>query len=688
MYIFDFIFVKYVYDIIESMNNENVSINTKPQSILNQMIGDFIEVASDLFTVTVNAELFQGEKAVYGRLIVKPSKRVARLLTIDREVLVLFTNFEEQQARTISQVIKLIEELHPRIESTVAIIIHKDKNANNNLKKWGRENGLTILPIHYIDDKFPQKSELENILLGELYTHDPFDITGPVSDDNQFYGRRTEAQDLARKLSAGQIRSCLGIRKIGKTSLLNRIISELKNYHNTICIVVDCSKDPIWNSSALSLLNSIAYSIKYCIDNENTYFSINEIKDCCSTIASISQQILSELEKTTKSVIIFFDEVDYITPSSPTSNIWKEDFNIFWRNFRAIYQDNKRQKDNLGIFICGVSSKWFTIESINNVENAALSFVPEEYLSPLPRGASIPMIRTLARTSGLQIEENTASYIAEFTCDIPFWTRKACSFIHRNIEIEDRPITVDKEKTQKLLKIFLETEGAILSQVAIKHLFRVFPELKDVVISCYNNSFEKVSHSLLSKLPQYGIANLKNGVCIFGDMMSSGIKIMVDDGDNISCNKVDEFLENKQIVDSTTEWADELAILGKNRNLLEKKMRGICLNFIRFDSLSNKIKGSLNERLLKIVEENIRKNYKDLSGEQIIEKFLWTDLTKLITKEWGLFEKLFNDKNEFNLNSKIINERPDAHAKDYKVEDFALYKRSLNWFEEKIRINA
>jgi hypothetical protein len=670
------------------MEKNNVTKDSKPQSILNHMISDFTETANDLFSVTVNPELIQGEKALYGKLIVKPSKRVARLLTIDREILVLFTNFEEQQVRTISQAKKLIDELHPRVESTVAIIVHKDKNSNNNLKKWGRENGISILPICYIENRFPQRDDLENILLGELYSHDPFDITGPVSDDTQFYGRRTEAQDLARKLTSGQIRSCLGIRKIGKTSLLNRIISEIKNYHNSICVVIDCSKDPIWNSNAITLLNAIADSIKYCVENGNTYYSINEVKESLNNISVISQQILSELTKTDKTIIVFFDEVDYITPSSPTTRIWKNEFNIFWRNFRAIYQDNKRQNDNLGMFICGVSSKWFTIESINNVENAALSLVPEEYLSPLPRGASIPMIKTLARTSGLQIDDETASYIAEFTCDIPFWTRKACSFIHRNIQIEGRPVIVEKETAKSLLDDFLITEGAILSQVAIKHLFRVFPELKDIVINCHNKTFENLPYSLLSKLPKYGIANLKGKTYIFGNMMNSGIKNIIDEDKSTPSEIIDDHTETKHILSSATEWADELAVLGKNRNLLEKKLRGICLNFIRFDSLSNKTKGTLTERLLRIVDENIRKNYKDLSGEQIVEKFLWTDLTKLIVKEWTLFERLFNDKNQFTLNSSIINERPDAHAKDYQVEDFALYKRALNWFEEKIRVNS
>lgn len=48
----------------------------------------------------------------------------------------------------------------------------------------------------------------------------------------------------------------------------------------------------------------------------------------------------------------------------------------------------------------GVSTYWFTVESIGGIENAALSFIPEEYLSPMPEGATIAMLRRLGRVAG------------------------------------------------------------------------------------------------------------------------------------------------------------------------------------------------------------------------------------------------------------------------------------------------
>ena len=49
------------------------------------------------------------------------------------------------------------------------------------------------------------RSELERELFAELFAQDPFEVTGPVSDDANFFGRRDEAQELARKLQHGYI---------------------------------------------------------------------------------------------------------------------------------------------------------------------------------------------------------------------------------------------------------------------------------------------------------------------------------------------------------------------------------------------------------------------------------------------------------------------------------------------------
>jgi hypothetical protein len=126
----------------------------------------------------------------------------------------------------------------------------------------------------------------------------------------------------------------------------------------------------------------------------------------------------------------------------------------------------------------GVSSKWFSVGAINGIENAALSFIPEEYLTPLARNATIAMIQKLSRSSGLIFPRDSANAVSAQCSDMPFWVRKACSYIHRQVEIQCRPITLDLARVETYLSEFIEREGTTLAQVAIQHLFRVYPELE------------------------------------------------------------------------------------------------------------------------------------------------------------------------------------------------------------------
>lgn len=217
-------------------------------------------------------------------------------------------------------------------------------------------------------------------------------------------------------------------------------------------------------------------------------------------------QILStEIAGSDKPIIFVFDEIDYITPSSPTTQSWINDFNEFWRNFRVLYQESARINKRFSILISGVSSKWFRVESIEGVENAALAFVPEEYLLPLPRGASIAMIRELARVSGLYFDEVNGDPIASVCCDIPYWIRKACSFIHRRIDIQMRPIKPDVQTVKIHLEEFIEAEGSIIAQAALTHLFRVYPDLKDHAMECFKGNVESVPKSYINILTKYGL---------------------------------------------------------------------------------------------------------------------------------------------------------------------------------------
>lgn len=658
-----------------------------PKQAITDMIDHFLIGAQGLLEVTNRDfhEIYTERNAIYGLIYGKPSNRMATLLNIDREILILFTSFRSQQARTVKTIKTLLSEASGRLEPTIVIVVHPDPVGNTKLKAWGRENGVSILPLYYSEERFPLSPEVfENILCKELFSFDPFDITGPVSDDNQFYGRRTEAQDISRQLQNGQIKATLGIRKIGKTSIINRVVETCRNYHECFIVVIDCSRDEVWSLNSSELMLSIATSLDIAKSMPERYCSLDPITtdiDIKDSVKKLTESIMTS----NLPVIIVFDEIDYITPGSPTGKHWIDDFNVFWRNLRVIYQECSRIKRPFSLLLSGVSSKWFRVESINGIENAALAFIPEDYLSPLPRGATVAMIKSLSRVAGLQFDEITAEFIANTCCDVPFWVRKACSFLHRRIDIQSRPFKPESNMVKMHLDDFVQTEGAIIAQVAIQHLFRVYPELKTYCEKAYQSNYVELPKTYLSIMHKYGLLKMTHGKYeLSGTMVKEGLALVfhefTDESEIINIPSIIEVPDQAFI----EQWADELALIGRRRNILEKRLRGIVLNFLRFDSLQDKTKQSPHEKILKKVEEKRKKHLESLSTDDLIEKLLWTELISIIEKDWILFERIFSDKTNLKLNAALINDRFDAHAKDVDDADLALYRRSLKWFEDKI----
>lgn len=639
-----------------------------------------------LFSITKPFSTFEYGKGIYGTIFLKPNKRLAKIFSTDREIIVLITNFPEQQQRTIHALLEQVTESKGRLEGTLAIVVHADPDGNSKLKNWGREQGVAILPISS-RDSLASADNFERDLLQDFFSNDPFDVTGPVSDDTRFFGRRTEALDIARQLRNGQIRSSLGIRKIGKTSILNRILHEALTNHDCICIMIDCSKDDVWEQDAPELLNSIADSVEIAKSKTPKYSEVIRTRNRKHELSAARGNLLNSINSADSTVIIFFDEVDYITPGSPTSkDIWSKNFNPFWRNLRAVTQECARIQKKLSLFVCGVSSKWFKEESIDGIENAALSFIPEEYLSPLAASASAAMIRAISKVAGLSFEDSTAELIGAASGNMPYWTRKACSYIHRNIDVRERPCVVPKETAERLIKEFVDVEGAAIAEVALNHLFKVHPDIYLFAKSVIDGNIHRKTENQIATLLRYGVLTERAGQIYFGSsMIQEGLKLYIQKQTTFNSIEIKNNETPATLQFTLNEWADELASINATRNKLEKRLRALTLNFIKFSCLQDKNKPTPSLRIQKSIEKHRIDKLKHLPPDDLVEKLLWSELTRLVEIEWDLFTPIFFDLRQFKEHAVMVNDRPDTHAKDVDGADLALYRRSLRWLEEAVQ---
>ena len=270
---------------------------------------------------------------------------------------------------------------------------------------------------------------------------------------------------------------------------------------------------------------------------------------------------------------------------------------------------------------------------------------------------------------------------------MPYWTRKACSYIHRNIDIRDRPCTVSKETAERLVLDFVEVEGAAIAEVALNHLFRVHPEVYIPAKQILDGHACHKSDLLTSTLLRYGVLQEISGKIQLGSIMiEEGLKLYEKKRSPNSVSDIEvDLVSSPALLLTLDEWADELALINASRNKLEKKLRGLALNFIKFSCLQDKSKGTTSDRMQRCIEKHRVEKLKHLPPDDLIEKLLWSELIKLIEKEWALFSPIFNDLRLLKEHAELVNDRPDAHAKDADGADIAHYRRSLRWLEYSVQ---
>lgn len=611
-------------------------------------------------------------------MFAKPTKAIQGSLAIDREVLILIANYSNLHARTIVICQDTIKAEQPRLQPDIVIIVHADPEGDESLRTWAREAGITVLPIFRASaGAMPPAAIVRQRLARELFTSDSFQITGPVSDDNEFFGRREQVNDTLRQLRAGRICALFGLRKVGKTSMINRIISQATSSGSPKVAMVDCSLRGFNEMRAQDALRALARLAR--LANDHGYAHISQTLHRGETSIMSTFDMLWANSSPNSPLLIVFDEIDYITPDSQTSPHWITDFNEFWRELRAIVQESRRQGMPLGMLVSGASSRSFRVADIGGVENSVLHFVPEDYLSPFADGAADAMIGALAKRCGLDIDREGRAQIATTCAYLPYWIRMAGSYIHRHVDIDKRPSKLEAGVVRDLCRDFSTTEGAEIARVALENLRRVDTPMFDVFRRCVLG--EPVSVREARPLVRYGLVRDRAGkVLVESDVAKSGLALLERlQAETVTRTDLAQGRPSLELGDA--EWAEELASISKRRNVLERKTRDFVRVVLRMTVPPER---SWRETVLAALPQPRRDECAALSSDTLMSRLYWKELGSVMAREWNSFSEFFGDKRRLQQAFELLNDRPDAHAKEVDLADIALQRRELTWLEQRI----
>ena len=406
-------------------------------------------------------------------LFLKPNSTLQQLFGTSREVLLWAAEFRDFQARTVQQAQEIIRDEHPRLSDDYCLILVPGSSAPERVsevasKLLSEYVGVPLEDLHLFQP-LGTKSFIA-YLQGRLFSRDLYRVSTPVTDPRGFYGRRALIGEVTALLSNGVSNvGVFGLRKMGKTSLLYRILESLRSSGRTFPCHVDLQRmdalNPtveyaLWSlgealldsNSRLRKFNDLRLFGKHSLFSETTPADVPELFD---------HDVRVILSKTNRLIVFLLDEIELMAPIIPGSR-WENAFVTFWRLLRGLSQ---QFPGKISYLITGTNPKCIEVNRLNEIENPAYNYFDVKYLPALDLGEAQQLLSEIGIRMGLDWSDSATQTCFRLTGGHPFLLRGMASVVHRSLGRRTERVRVTEESVTRTIRRFLLEFNPNLSQM-------------------------------------------------------------------------------------------------------------------------------------------------------------------------------------------------------------------------------
>jgi len=614
----------------------------------------------------------------YKYLLMKPTSNYQELFNIEREIIVIFSNYSNFEPRTIDAFDAVSKSISSdlRLERVCGVLISQDSSIELKIKNLLKSDPefQVIVPFSYSEllneyDSF----FIRNKFRTHFYSRDLFDVRDPLKRDFYFFGRTDLIQETVNRHKSGGTSGLFGLRKTGKTSIVFGIQRVLANTKYS-SVYIDC-QDPSfhqkkWNKALKYIIDEIKKTLMSTI-------SVSLIPDNGYTEEQASQSFEKDLQTLKillefESILLIFDEIEHISYNISATSHWKEDndFLFFWQTLRSVYQKN----DNLFTYlIVGTNPTCVEVPTINGVDNPIFNQITPYYIPAFDVPQTREMVRKIGRIVGLNFDETLYARLSDDFGGHPFLIRLVCSSINQKVE-EKRPVRIDKifydvGKNEFYTKYFTYIE--MILSVLKDHYSTEYDMLRHLALGDIKKFEELASTSPISTthLLGYNIIDRNCGNYSF----------------KIDLVK-DYLLQQNKYQKIHMGHEEKLSEISERRNHIEPELKKLTRNVLR----SNLGEAAAQQYVLDILGDPRKtkyfsKSYKELFDPQVCDMYI-SDLSKIIKKQWGYFSNLLGfNLDQFLNDIEIVNKyRNDAHATPISDDEMVIFRLSISRIENYI----
>jgi hypothetical protein len=607
----------------------------------------------------------------------KPTTEVTERYHIEREVMILFSSYQNFDTRTFDFVDKTLNEYQNRLDKLLIILVSMDKKIEEKVTRVVMEDqeARIIIPFHYDDFQNGDEHKLINEKLRKyFFTRDLFSFNSPLKSENYFFGRTKSIKNFYDKYRTGENSGLFGLRKIGKTSALYAI-RRLLDIRGEPSVFIDC-QDPgfhmrRWNQALEYIIKEgvkqLNLSNKKNLNVDKGYDELNASSHFEEDLKTIYK------ESSSNRILIILDEIESITFEISPSEHWtkENDFIFFWQAVRSTYQKNPSL---FSIIIAGVNPKCIETGQVNGFDNPIYKMIRTEYLNFFNVSQVQEMVSTIGKYMGLTFDNEIYTYLTDDYGGHPFLIRDICSYLTKKAPPE-RPFNISKH-------MYIEHKNAL--DLRLHDYLRL---ILDVLKTWYSIEYELLAYLAAGDLETFKEFAIELSESI-RHLIGYGIVVENKNEYHFRIKSIQEYILKtvmleKKLIETKEDRQD---IISKKRNKLEADLRKI----IQMVLISRYGQTDSKKRVLEKLDAKRSKKMSELTLKDILESeqgiVYFRELQLIITSYWSYHEHFFGrDREAFVFYMNHINKyRIDAHSKDISDEDFQIITSAFTWFDKKL----
>ncbi|MGW2637597.1 nSTAND1 domain-containing NTPase [Streptomyces sp. NPDC001348] len=394
----------------------------------------------------------QGQQGRWSLFTVLPDP-TAEMFDIDRELLFLATDYEAVEPRILSDLQSQMRK-NARVEDEIAVLISKDSNARRLVRMRAGEAAILTIDGRNLPRDVP---DFRVIVSEMLESVDHFNVTTPITSPSAFFGRQRDISSVRRYLDQGQHVGIFGLRKAGKSSLLNRV-SVIERERGSIVVNLDLNE--YFGTPRRFRAGVVRALSEELAKSHVTVPRLRSLRPSHGRDDFINEYWMSDLDALlnavplSRNVILVIDEIDSALPSRILSRAEADEEVGLLRalsQLRAFIQKRQSRGQLPPVILsAGVDPSLFERASVRGITNPLFQFSALKFIEPMDRDELQDMIRTLGKRTGLKFRSHEViDELMEEYGGHPLLTRQACSYVHRHRPKGVVPHQVQKSDVQK-----------------------------------------------------------------------------------------------------------------------------------------------------------------------------------------------------------------------------------------------